>query len=100
MNQKIVYVDVDDTLVRSAGNRASPDDNRHSRGQTFEGRRELLCICGVPAAQDYARKSAVELEIADCFAGYLPKPNVIIDDQPVEQWRGTRHIYPLQTESA
>ncbi|HFW7063473.1 TPA: hypothetical protein ACIC77_005019, partial [Escherichia coli] len=41
---------------------------------------------------DYARKSAIELGIVECFAGFLPKPHVIIDDQPVSQWHNCRHI--------
>lgn len=47
---------------------------------------------------DYCRDTAAELDISDCFDGFLPKPNVYIDDQPVHEWRFCRHVYPSQAE--
>jgi len=44
---------------------------------------------------DYARKSAQELGISDCFVAFLPKPNLIIDDQAVADWRYCKHEYPM-----
>jgi hypothetical protein len=99
MKQKIVYVDVDETLVRSAGTKRIPMTIviRAVRRMKEEGALLYLWSSG---GAEYARASAAELGIDDCSVGYLPKPNVIIDDQPVAQWRGTTHVYPLQTESA
>ena len=45
-------------------------------------------------AADYARASAIELGLADCFVGCLPKPDLYVDDQPVHEWRNCRHAYP------
>jgi hypothetical protein len=44
----------------------------------------------------YARDTAAELGLTDCFTDFLPKPTVIIDDQPIQEWRECRHIYPQQ----
>lgn len=49
---------------------------------------------------EYARGSAHELGIEDCFVAFLPKPHVIVDDQPPSEWRTTQHVYPLQAQRA
>lgn len=43
---------------------------------------------------DYARSTAEELGIVYCFAGFLPKPNLILDDMPVSEWPNCKHEYP------
>lgn len=43
----------------------------------------------------YARDTAVELGLLECFVAFLPKPQLIIDDQAVADWRDCRHQYPL-----
>ena len=43
---------------------------------------------------EYAQATAVELGVAECFVAFLPKPNVMIDDQPAAEWRTCRHEYP------
>lgn len=43
---------------------------------------------------DYARASAAELGIEDCFVAFLPKPDLYIDDQAVHQWRYCQHVLP------
>ena len=43
---------------------------------------------------EYARSSVAELGITECFSSFLPKPNLIIDDQAVADWRTCRHEYP------
>jgi hypothetical protein len=91
----VVYVDCDDTLVRTAGSKRIPVSGvaEHVRRLFAEGA-ELYCWSTAGAA--YARRTAEELRLADCFAGYLPKPQVMIDDQPVSDWRRTIEIYPGQ----
>lgn len=44
---------------------------------------------------DYARRTASELGLLECFTAFLPKPNLIIDDQAVSEWRYCRHQLPL-----
>lgn len=91
----IIYVEVDDTLVRSAGTKRIPMPSviAHVRRLKAAGNTLYLWSSG---GADYARTSAASLGIAECFAGFLPKPNVMIDDQPVSEWRDFRHVYPLQ----
>ena len=42
----------------------------------------------------YAHASAKELNIEECFVSFLPKPTSYIDDQPVNEWRFCKHVYP------
>jgi hypothetical protein len=44
---------------------------------------------------EYARATARELGIEECFAAFLPKPNVLIDDQEVGTWKRFVVIHPL-----
>jgi hypothetical protein len=82
MNERtlVAYVDVDDTLVRSIGNKRIPIPNvvRHVRQLFEEGVELYLWSTG---GAEYARGTAYELGIGDCFRGFLPKPQVIIDYQ-------------------
>src|SRR5579884_2117058 len=64
----VVYVDVDDTLVRSVGAKRIPI-------------KPVIDHVRSSAGADYARSAAEELEIAGCFLDFLPKPNILIDDQ-------------------
>jgi phosphoglycolate phosphatase-like HAD superfamily hydrolase len=91
----VVYVDVDDTLVRSAGTKRIPVPAvvEHVRALKAQGA-ELYCWS--TGGADYARRSAEELGIADCFAAFLPKPHVLLDDQPVGEWRGLLSVHPAE----
>ncbi|MCA9568290.1 MAG: hypothetical protein KC656_10620 [Myxococcales bacterium] len=82
----IVYVDVDDTLIRSFGSR------RIAMSHTVERVRELR-EAGVPLYRwssgggEYAGESAREVGLEHCFIAFLPKPQALIDDVPVQRWR-------------
>ena len=39
------------------------------------------------------------LDIEDCFKAFLPKPNVIIDDQSLADWRRLVHVHPGEAVS-
>lgn len=89
----IIYVDVDETLVRNYGKSRIPIPaviNKvrqwHSEGA------ELYCWSSGGAA--YARTSAQEVGLEDCFSGFLPKPQIVVDDQPIADWRRLEHIHP------
>jgi hypothetical protein len=49
---------------------------------------------------EYARASASELGIMECFVAFLPKPHTYIDDQPVHEWRFCRHVLPGNAQDA
>lgn len=96
--RQVVYVDVDDTLVRSIGSKRVPMPNvvRQVRAM-FEAGAELYCWSSGGAA--YAEKSARELGLHQCFAAFLPKPQVLIDDQALGEWR-LEHRHPLNCHGA
>ena len=94
----IIYVDVDDTFVRTYGTKRipMPATIAYIRRIKEEGG-ELYCWSSGGAA--YARASAEEFGIVDCFAAFLPKPRVLLDDQRVEEWRYLSQVGPGQSHS-
>lgn len=66
MSSDIIYVDVDDTLVRSAGTKRMPIPMTIEAVRTFfvDGK-ELYCWSGGGA--EYARDAAIEPGIEECF---------------------------------
>lgn len=89
----VVYVDVDDTLVRTFGTKRVPRTEvvEHVRALHASGA-ELYCWSAGGAA--YAEEVAAELGLGSCFRAFLPKPHALLDDQPPEAWRGFRTIHP------
>lgn len=88
-----VYVDVDDTFVRSASSKRIPipDAIQHIRALKEQG---AVLYCWSSGGADYAQRSAEEFGIADCFEGFLPKPNVLLDDMPMSAWPRFMTIHP------
>jgi len=50
--------------------------------------------CWSSGGADYAEASAREFGIAQCFVGFLPKPEVTIDDMQFSQWRNLLQVHP------
>ena len=94
----VILIDVDDTLVRSFGTKRIPMPNVIEKVRQLKAQGETL-YCWSSGGREYAHNSAIELGLEDCFVDYLPKPNVLIDDQPIESWRELRHVYPSQVDS-
>ena len=88
-----VFVDVDDTLVRSAGSKRIPipSVSQHVRDLHAQG---AVLYCWSAGGADYARQTAQELGLAECFTAFLPKPNVVIDDQRMTEWPRCAFIHP------
>ncbi len=89
-----VFVDVDDTLVRSYGSKRIPII------ATIEHLKELKkqganLYCWSAGGTDYAKKSAEEFGLADIFTAFLPKPEVIIDDQNINDWKRLIQVHPF-----
>ena len=82
----IVYVDIDDTLIRSSGSKriAMPHSIERVRQLHADGA-ELYCWSS--GGGQYARESAREVGLEDCFLAFLPKPKALIDDVAVANWR-------------
>jgi cation transport ATPase len=93
MRQRVVYVDVDDTLIRSVGTKRIPMPGVVGRVRTLHQEGVALYLWSSGGAE-YARASAAELGIEDCFIGFLPKPDVYVDDQAVSEWLYCKHILP------
>ena len=94
----VIYVDVDDTFVRSYGTKriAIPSVITYIRQLKAQGA-ELYCWSSGGA--EYARVSAEEFGLAECFVAFLPKPQVLLDDQIVEQWRYLLQVGPGESQS-
>lgn len=82
----VVYVDVDDTLVRSAGTKRIPMPRVIAAVKDLAAGGSSLFAWSSGGA-DYARQVAVELGIEHIFSGFLPKPTLMIDDQEPSEWR-------------
>jgi cation transport ATPase len=89
----IIYVDVDDTLVRTAGTKRIPIPDTIARIRALHNRGVTLYLWSSGGAE-YARNTAAELRLTECFAGFLPKPTAIIDDQHFSEWRDLLHFLP------
>ena len=94
----VIFVDVDDTLVRSVGSKRIPMPGVIARIKSLaaEGARLYAWSSG---GADYAQESAKELGILECFVMFLPKPQVVIDDQAPTEWRRLLHVYPTDAQS-
>ena len=96
----IIYVDVDDTFVRSYGSKRIPIPAvvKHVRSLFDQG---AQLFCWSSGGADYARESAVEFGLEDCFIAFLPKPNVILDDQQLGNWKRLIQVHPgnISTET-
>lgn len=89
----VIYVDVDDTFVRSYGTKRIPIPAviEHIRELKQQG---AYLYCWSSGGAEYARASAEEFSIGDCFLAFLPKPQVLLDDQNVSEWRGLLQVHP------
>jgi hypothetical protein len=89
----IVYVDIDDTLIRSVGTKRIPipASIKNVRALKAQG---AMVYCWSSGGAAYAQQSAEELGIAECFSAFLPKPHVLLDDQPIAEWRRLIQIHP------
>lgn len=85
MTLKVVYVDVDDTLVRSMGSKRIPMGLAIDKVKRMAAEGHILYLWSRGGGA-YAESTAHELGIAPLFAGFLPKPDLLVDDQPIEEW--------------
>ena len=99
MKPHVVFIDVDDTLVRSIGSKRIPMSGVVADVRRLKESGAVLYLWS-SGGQEYARASAEELGITDCFTAFLPEPHVIVDDQPMNLWQTTRHVYPAQAIDA
>ncbi len=94
MATRCIYVDVDDTLVRSFGSKRIAIDSTIDSVKALAARGVRL-FCWSSGGSEYARSVAVELGLESCFEAFLPKPDGLIDDVHVSQWR-LAQIHPTE----
>ena len=94
----VVFVDVDDTLVRHVGAKQIPMPGvvDHVRQLSQAG---AVLYCWSTGGAEYARSMADLVGLAECFVAFLPKPNVMIDDQAVSDWRQCIEVTPSESTS-
>jgi hypothetical protein len=93
-----IYVDVDDTLVRSYGTKRIPISATISHIKELKQQGATL-YCWSSGGAEYAKITAEELGILDIFAAFLPKPQMLLDDSGVNNWRGLIQIHPMSCHS-
>jgi predicted HAD superfamily phosphohydrolase YqeG len=81
----VIFVDVDDTLVRSVGSKRIPMVAMVALVRDLNGSGAAL-YCWSTAGEDYARSAAEEMGLANCFRAFLPKPQVLLDDVGIGDW--------------
>lgn len=96
---RVIFIDVDDTLVRSVGTKRIPIPAALAAVKRLHQTGVQLFLWSSGGAE-YARRSAVELGIESYFENFLPKPHTYIDDQPVHEWRFCKHVLPGNAEDA
>ena len=89
----VVYVDVDNTLVRKTDSDEIPDPSviRLVRRLKRNGAR---LYCWSTGGAGHARRAALKCGIASLFHEFLPKPNIFLDDEPVTKWPDCREVSP------
>jgi phosphoglycolate phosphatase-like HAD superfamily hydrolase len=93
----VIYVDIDDTLVRSFGSKRMPMTHMVALVRSLRERgAQLFCWSSGGAA--YARSAAEELGVSDCFEAFLPKPHLLLDDVQVGSWNLVQ-LHPSECSS-
>jgi hypothetical protein len=94
----VAFIDVDDTLMRSIGAKRIPIPPVVERVRELHtAGADLYCWSTAGAA--YAQATADELGIADCFVDFLPKPQLLVDDQALTEWRNLVCLHPNEIAS-
>lgn len=88
-----VFVDADDTLVWSFGSKRIAITSMVERVRALHTEGSEL-YCWSSGGREYAHSSARELGLEHCFRGFLPKPNVLIDDAEVDAWPDFTQVHP------
>lgn len=94
----VIYVDVDDTLVRSFGAKRIPISEMVARVRVLCDEGATL-YCWSSGGGAYAEAAARELGIHDCFVGFLPKPHVLIDDVRLSAWPERVELHPNEARN-
>lgn len=92
-----VYIDVDDTLIRSVGTKRIPMPSAIAHVRELHAQGAIL-YCWSSGGAEYARQSAGEVGLRECFIGFLPKPHLLLDDQNITEWRDLKWVHPMSCD--
>ncbi len=92
-NPFYIYVDIDETFLRNYGTKQIPIPTviEHIKSLKAQG---AILYCWSSGGAEYAKVSAEKFGISECFVGFLPKPNVTLDDTSFAQWRNLLEVHP------
>ena len=93
----VVYVDIDDTLVRSVGSKRIPMTAMVSLVHALRAAGATL-YCWSAGGASYAENAAGELGLRDCFEAFLPKPQILLDDVAFGRWN-VAELHPSECSS-
>lgn len=93
IRERAYFIDVDGTLERKILGIEAPlrDAIEGVKLLKREGALIYLWSTGGP---EHARKAAREAGIEKLIDGFLPKPNVYVDDKPVKAWKDCERWKP------
>ena len=94
MPARVLFIDVDDTLVRCFGTKRTPMTAVVEKVRALHAAGALMYLWS-SSGEKYARQVAMELGLAQCFAGFLPKPDVLLDDRPIAKWK-LKELHPTK----
>jgi hypothetical protein len=83
---RAIYLDAEDTLVSGPATLGIPRERVVGRVRELARKGAGLYLWSRHGVE-HARKVAAELGLEDCFQAFLPKPEVLIDAQALEDWR-------------
>ena len=90
----VIFVDVDDTLVRSFGSKRIPMTGMVKLVRDLHAC-DVKLYCWSSGGADYARSSADGLGLVDCIQAFLPKPQMQLDDVRLQQWK-LQELHPAE----
>ena len=96
--KRIIYIDVDDTLIRTFGTKQIPMTScvDYVRRMHADGHK---LYCWSRGGAEYARDVAASLGIAECFLVFLPKPDVLLDDRGADLLDHCEFILPANASN-
>jgi len=77
---RVIYFDVDDTLIRTFGSKSLPIIHVIELVKQLKAAGAEL-YCWSHAGRDHAIDVAKEYNIYDCFVAFMTKPELMIDDR-------------------
>lgn len=89
----VIFVDVDDTLIRTFGKKRIPIPRSADYVRRMHAEGHVL-YCWSRGGSDYSREVATMLGIDGCFVGFLPKPDIVVDDRLEQMLEHCEFIHP------